>query len=108
MCVFTTIFSNFNGFQILVSNVTNAKFMNGSSNSYKGSWTCKVIKSRNPSGPWTSSWTFAKSTTIVYWLKLDIIFFLVFCQNYQIGQQSFEDPLLGHWARLILNAQPEV
>ena len=69
----------------------------------------------------TSPWTFAKTntpihisqqcTTIVHWLKLDIKFFCVFHQNYQIGQQSSRIPfwVTGQGCMcLTLNAQPEV
>ena len=65
----------------------------------------KVKKSMDPSGPWTF-WVLGACKDYHYCALVEIGYyiFFVFCQNYQIGQQSFKDPLLGHWARLyVLN-----
>ena len=113
MCVFTTIFSNFNGFQILVSNVTNAKFMNGSSNFYKGSWTCKVIKSINPSGPWL--YQFLDLCKVYQYCALvEIRYYIFFVCFVKIIKQASRVSRIPFWVTgqgcmcLILNAHPEV
>ena len=124
-CVFTTILENFNGFRIFVRNVTSAKCMNGSSSFYKGLWTCKELKSMDPSGRWTFRlvlgllqkpilpFIFRSSVPLLCTALVEIGYQIFLC-FIKIIKQASRVSKIPFWVTgqgcmcLILNAQPEV